>query len=263
MPLNQRVILLTGATGGIGQALAKVLANAGHTLILSARSEEKLKQLKDNLPGRSIISTVRADLTLPADLDNLAQAAAQNGVDTLINLSGANQFALLENTEAAALTNMVQLNLLAPMQLTRLLLPHLRKTPHGMIVNVGSVFGTIGYPGYTAYCASKFGLRGFTEALRREVKNTSIDVIYFAPRTTSTTMNSEAANQLNDALGNASDTPVYVAQKILKSIEQKAKSTYLGWPERLFVRVNQIMPGVVDRALEKKLATIEQFARTT
>ncbi|MEE4280485.1 MAG: SDR family NAD(P)-dependent oxidoreductase, partial [Pseudomonadales bacterium] len=133
MPLKQRAVLLTGATGGIGQALAKVLANAGHTLILSARSEEKLKQLKDNLPARSIISTVRADLTLPTDLDNLAQAAAQNGVDTLINLSGANQFALLENTEAAALTNMVQLNLLAPMQLTRLLLPHLSKKPHGMI----------------------------------------------------------------------------------------------------------------------------------
>ncbi|MCR9262087.1 MAG: SDR family oxidoreductase [Pseudomonadaceae bacterium] len=263
MPLNQRVILLTGATGGIGQALALALADAGHTLILSARSGDKLQQLADNLPAQSIVTTALADLTLPADLDNLAQTAAQKGIDTLINLSGANQFALLENTEAATLTNMVQLNLLAPMQLTRLLLPHLSKKPHGMIVNVGSVFGTIGHPAYTAYCASKFGLRGFTEALRREVKNKPIDVIYFAPRTTSTAMNSAAANQLNTALGNASDTPEYVAQRILKSIEQKSKSTYLGWPERLFVRVNQIMPGVVDRALEKKLATIEKFARTT
>jgi short-subunit dehydrogenase len=149
------------------------------------------------------------------------------------------------------------------MQLSRMMIKHLSGQKKAMIVNVGSVFGTIGHPGYTGYCASKFGLRGFTEALRRELQNKPVDVLYIAPRSTSTLMNSDSANQLNAALGNHSDTPDFVATQILKTMQQKAKNTYLGWPERLFVQVNQLLPGVVDRALNKKLATIEQFAKAT
>ncbi len=263
MPLETQTCLLTGASGGIGHALALKLAQNGCKLVLSARSPSKLQALADELPAGQVLACVPADLTQAQDLQQLVAIAQSHQVDTLINLSGTNQLTLLEDMSAEDLTNMISLNLIAPMQLSRMMIKHLSGQKKAMIVNVGSVFGTIGHPGYTGYCASKFGLRGFTEALRRELQNKPVDVLYIAPRSTSTLMNSDSANQLNAALGNHSDTPDFVATQILKTMQQKAKNTYLGWPERLFVQVNQLLPGVVDRALNKKLATIEQFAKAT
>ena len=129
------------------------------------------------------------------------------------------------------------------------------------MINVGSTFGAIGYPGFAAYCASKFALRGFSEALRRELADTNVRVLYFAPRATRTPMNAPSVVAMNDELGVAMDDPEKVAAELLQVIRHEQEERYLGWPERLFVRLNGLLPRVVDQALRKQLPIIQRFAR--
>ena len=133
--------------------------------------------------------------------------------------------------------------------------------PEAAIVNMGSTFGSIGHPGFAVYCAGKFGLRGFSEALRRELSDTSVQVYYLAPRATRTDMNSAAVVQLNKELGNAMDDPQVVVGHVLRLLTGSAGGDYfVGWPEKLFVRINGLLPAIVDRALGKQLATIKRLA---
>ena len=129
-------------------------------------------------------------------------------------------------------------------------------------VNLGSTFGSIGYPGFSAYCASKFALRGFSEALRRELADTRVKVLYFAPRATRTSMNAANVVAMNDELHQAMDEPQEVAQQLLQAIRREDDEHYLGWPEKFFVRLNSLLPRVVDQALRKQLPIIQRFARS-
>jgi short-subunit dehydrogenase len=126
-------------------------------------------------------------------------------------------------------------------------------------VFVGSTFGSIGYPGYSAYCATKFGLRGFTEALRRELADSLVQVMYFAPRATATAMNPESVTQLNRALGNAMDPPDQVAAQLIAAMKRDQRRCFLGWPEKLLVAINGVLPRLVDRAMLKQLPVIRRF----
>ena len=147
------------------------------------------------------------------------------------------------------------------MLLTQTLLPELQRKSSAMIVNVGSAFGSIGYPGFTGYSASKFGLRGFTEALKRELSDSAVQVLYFAPRATDTSINSDAVVAMNRELGNQSDSPALVAAALVQQIQQNQARRFIGWPEQLFVRVNAVLPGIVDKALAAKLAVIRRYAQ--
>jgi short-subunit dehydrogenase len=146
------------------------------------------------------------------------------------------------------------------MQLTRRLLPELGRRPEAWIVNVGSIMGYLGYPGHAAYCASKFALRGFTEALRRELADSPVRVLYLAPRATRTAMNGAGVRALNAELGVAMDEPVAVARALVALLEDPVRERLLGMPEKLFARLNQVLPGLVDRALLRQLSTIRRHA---
>ena len=154
MPHREKVCLLTGATGGIGRALARELARDGYQLLLSARNEERLAEIRDELPTGSVVDTIAADMLHPADINRVVLASCRVGVDTLVNLSGVNELAMFEDQDADAISRMVALNLSSPLQLAHGLLPHFHDLGRGLIVNVGSAFGAIGYPGYATYCAS-------------------------------------------------------------------------------------------------------------
>jgi short-subunit dehydrogenase len=155
---------------------------------------------------------------------------------------------------------LMQVNLVAPIQLTRMLLPAMLKQGRGRIVNVGSTFGSIGFPYFAVYSSSKFGLRGFSQALRRELDGSGVGVTYIAPRATRTPLNSNAVVRMNQALKVAMDPPEQVAAAIVRAIEQERAEVYLGWPEKLFVRLNAILPGLVDGALRKQHAIMRKFA---
>lgn len=253
--LTRKTVLLTGATGGIGSEVARQLSAAGARLILTGRSATKLKALQRQLAVETLVYC--CDLTVTAEQQGLLQfCQQQGGIDILINNAGISQFGLCQQQQFSEL---ISINLLVPMQLCQLFLPVLRQRK-GQIVNVGSAFGSIGHPGFTGYCATKFGLRGFTEALQRELAGSDIQVKYFAPRATETSINSSDVMQLNEQLGNRVDSPVWVAEQLIKQLKSNELRRFLGWPERIFVRLNALFPALVDMALKSKLTLIELFA---
>jgi len=263
MELRGKTALLTGATGGIGAAVAEALAAAGVRLLVTGRNGVKLEALRNRLPGADHVAVV-ADLASAAGRAELQQRAKAEGVDLLINNAGVSQLALLTEMDPEQLAATITTNLTVPMLLCRELLPLLAARPDAAIVNIGSILGSIGYAGSTAYCASKFGLRGFTEALRRELADTRVRVLYFAPRATATPINCERVVAMNEALGTAVDQPAQVAQQLVASLRRSGeRSRYLGWPERFFVRLNSLFPGLVDRALASQLPTIRRYAGRT
>lgn len=260
MRLSECHAVLTGASGGIGLQLAEQLCAAGAQVLAVSRHAGGLDELMRRYPER--LRWQPADLRNGADRQALLEQVRRNGgANLLINAAGVNQFAMLDQLEESCLDDMVELNIAATLHLTRLLLPTLREQRQALVVNVGSIYGSIGYPGYAVYCASKFALRGFSEALRRELADTSVDVLYVAPRTTRTSMNSAAAMALNEALKASTDDPRDVARAVLAAIEGERSELYLGWPEKLFVRINGMLPGIVDRALRKQLPLIRRHSR--
>jgi len=119
--------------------------------------------------------------------------------------------------------------------------------------------GYLGYPGQAAYCASKFALRGFSEALRRELADGPVRVLHLAPRATRTAMNGAAACALNAELGVAMDEPAEVARALLALLRRPVRERLLGRPEALFARLNQLLPGLLDRVLRRQLPVIRRF----
>jgi len=264
MQWQQQTCLLTGATGGIGQAIAKALANKGVSLILQGRSESRLQQLNDSLPGEHKILV--ADITTIQGREKICRMAELNAISMLINNAGVGQFSLLEETEETVIVDTLEINLLAPILLIQELLPLLQKADQqqpapSYVINVGSAFGSIGFAGQSIYCASKFGLRGFTEALYRELADTNVHVSYFAPRATATSINSDQAMAMNKALGNSVDSPESVANALIQQLEKGHARLFVGFPEKLFVKINGAFPHIVDKALFKKLPIIKRFLR--
>jgi len=260
MECRDKRVLLAGATGGIGQAIAAELDRAGARLTLVGRNSERLAELQRRLSDRHQL--VAADINDAEQRAALVCQSEQGGLDVFVNCAGVMDFKLFENQDPAAIQSMVMTNLLAPMLLCRELLPILQQSEEAAIVNIGSIFGSIGHPGFTAYCATKFGLRGFTEALQRELHDSSIRVSYLAPRATRTDLNSAAVTALNEALGNATDEPERVAEELVKVLGAKRHQRYMGWPENLFVRLNSLFPGVVHGALTRKLSIIRRHAES-
>lgn len=259
MKVADKSILVTGATGGIGSSLCKMLADDGANLILTCHGEGPLQKLQDELGGSHV--GVAADLGSAEGRSRIVAACArQGGIDAVINVAGVLDFGLFEEQPEATIEKIININLVALMLLCRSLIPQLRDRPEAAMVNVGSTFGSIGHPGFTAYCASKAGVRCFTEALSRELADTGIHIAYIAPRATSTNLNDDRVNALNTALGNKSDSPAYVAKQILDVLRRDRALRYLGWPEKLFVRINALFPFIVRGALVKQLSVIKSYA---
>jgi short-subunit dehydrogenase len=239
--------VLTGASGGIGRAIAAALAPHCDSLVLVGREAKRLPA------GHTAVA---ADLTTDAGREAVARSAPD--ANLLVNGAGVSEFIAFSAQSDAAMERILAVNVLAAMQLTRRLLPALLAQPAAMVVNVGSIMGYLGYPGCAAYSASKFALRGFSEALRRELADTRVRVMHLAPRTTRTAMNGAALDALNAELGNAADTPETVARQLLALLEKPAGERLIGMPEALFARLNQLAPALVDAALRRQLPIIRR-----
>jgi short-subunit dehydrogenase len=255
MNLSDMRVVLTGATGGIGRALARELANSGASLLLVGRNEERLIDLeRELLLNDAVVTHVAADLGKFEGISRVANAARMMSggpANVLINNAGVNEFGVFATQQATDIAAVMTTNVVAPMLLTHALLPILSRHDEALIMNVGSILGSIGLPGQVAYAASKFGLHGFSEALRRETQGTSIKVLYVAPRATNTEMNDAAIRRFNEATGTASDEPDDVAERIIRALGVQRKERFIGWPERLFVKLNALFPSLVDQSMRK------------
>lgn len=252
-------LVLTGASGGIGQALAAMLAPQCEWLVLAGRNAAPLAALQTRF-GPDRVHVVCGDLTRAETLDELdAVTRRLGGSNLLINNAGANDFHAFETQETAELRGLLETNLLAPVLLTQRLLPQLRQAGRAQVVNVGSLFAYLGYPGFVGYCASKAGLRGFTQALRRELADTGVDVRHFIPRATRTAINSGAVDAMNAEMGVPVDSPEAAARQLIAFLDSNGWERKPGFKEALLVLVNQLLPGVPDRAIRGQLPVIRKY----
>ncbi|OUM00900.1 SDR family oxidoreductase [Variovorax sp. JS1663] len=249
-------VLLTGAYGGIGEASAAALMRAGASLLLTGRSPARLAaQARTLMAGRTgdprRIEWHSGDLANPADMTSLCEAAMAWECNVIIHAAGVAGFGRLEAAQDGEMARLLQVNLLAPMLLTQKMLPHLRSVPKAQVICIGSVLGCIGLPGFSVYSASKFGLRGFAEALRRETADTSVRVQYLGPRSTRTRFNSREVEAYNRATGTAMDDPETVARAVVQMLESVPAERLLGFPEKIAARINGLAPAMLDGAFAK------------
>ena len=263
MQLKDRRILLTGASGGIGRELAFELARHGAIVLLSGRRAMVLDNIADaiaKLGGRAQI--LPCDLSARGAPQRLIDQATANGerLDAVVSCAGVSHFGLAEDQSADELEQLWRTNVIAPMQLIQAVLPVFKAQRQGLIVNVGSIFGSIGFPCFSTYSASKFALRGFSEALRRELHGSGVDVLYVAPRYTRTAINEGAVSRMAEAVAMKQDEPQVVARNIADAMLSNARERYLGWPERFFVRLNALFPRLVDGGLREQNRRMRPFA---
>lgn len=258
-----RTVLVTGAGGGIGTAIARELVNRGASVLLVGRDRSKLERLAAELSGSADrVAAFAADVTVPADRAALVEFASQwhGGVDALINNAGFNELSMFESQRPDHIDRLIDTNMRAPLHLCHALLPILLRAPRADIINVGSVFGSIGYPGHAVYSGTKFALRGFTEALHRELAGSTVRAHCLEPRATRTPMNAGAGDRLNAELGVAVDDPQVVANAVCAMLTQSRPFAVIGWPEKLFARLNAVLPRLVDGALIRQLPAIRRHA---
>ena len=259
-------VLLTGAGGGIGQAAARALVDAGAAVLLAGRSPARLAaQARTLLHETSAAVAPRvewhaADLAQPNGVADLARAASAWGCNVVVHNAGVPGFGRLEAFTPAEVAEVLHLNLVVPMLLTQALLPGLRAHSTARVIFIGSVLGRLGLPGYSVYGASKFGLRGFAEALRRELADTGVGVQYLGPRSTRTGFNSDAAAHYNRATGTAMDEPHIAARALVELLHSGAPERFLGFPEKLAVRLNGLVPAWLDGAFAKHRTALPPLA---
>ncbi len=187
-PFRERVVLLTGASRGLGLALARGLAARGARLVLSSRTPDDLRAAGASLPDPSAVTTIPADLSLPGEAERLAAAAlaARGRVDLLINNAGFGYFALLREVDGATLRRLFEVNAFAPLLLARALLPALLQAGGGRVVNVVSSAAFSALPAAGAYGASKAALGVLGRVLRLELEPAGIEVVNVYPGTLDT-----------------------------------------------------------------------------
>lgn len=259
MELNGKTVVLTGATGGIGSALAlELCAEGAHVIAIGRRPAalETLRQRAAGRPGR--LQPLVADINCARDRARIAEVAS--APDALIHAAALGSFGLFVDSDAAEREALFQTNVLAPMALTQALLPALLKRPEARVLAVGSTFGSLAHPGFAAYSASKFALRGFIEALGREHADSGLVAQWIAPRATDTAFNPPNVVALNKALKTHVDAVEDVAAQIVQALRAGTRRRQLGWPEKLFAWLNGALPALVDRGLRAALPVVRAHA---
>jgi len=175
--LKGKQVLITGATGGIGAATAKLLSASGAKLFLTARNAARLEELAAGL-GLTDLHYCPADLTKPADIDQLKQRyfSVYPQLDILINAAGVGIISPLETLSNEAFLNTLHSNLYAPFLLMKSFLPAMKEVKRGLVINIPGVLGKVPMAGAAAYSASKYGLTGMMQSIREELKRTDIRI---------------------------------------------------------------------------------------
>lgn len=255
MKLAEARVLLTGATGGIGKATAHALLAGGASVMLVGRSAPALEALSGELQAlgspASRLKWIPADITRAEDVTRLARESDRLGCNVVVHNAGLPSFGALGELRPQDIAAVVQTNLLAPVLLTQALLPHLQSLPAAQVLFVGSALGSIGLPGFSIYSASKFGVHGFAQALRRELAGSHVRVQYIGPRSTDTGFNSPAVQAYNRATGTAQDSPQQVARAIVHMLQDGAAERILGYPEKIAARLNGLVPQWLDGSFRR------------
>lgn len=247
---NQRA-LVTGASGGVGRALAVRLAEAGVDSVLVARRQELLEETAwlVGKKGRKAIGCV-GDVTSPDDRRAALDAARDQlgGLDLLVNNAGVGAHGRFHEASLDRLRSIFGVNFFAAAELTREAVPLLQQSPSACVANVGSVLAWRGAPFVSEYAASKFALRGWSEAIRPEFDKLGIHVLHSSPATITSEFRDhllERAEQVPWGNGSGA-TPERVAERITRGIERRRNEVAIDWKDWAFVRLARFAPWLLD-----------------
>jgi short-subunit dehydrogenase len=251
-------ILITGASQGIGRALAEQAARRGARVLAAARSEDLLRELAKTAHGT--LETVPADVTSAEDRQRMVDAAVRcfGGLDILINNAGIGATGHFCETDPRHLRQIMEVNFFGLTELTRVCLPLLKQGNRPAIVNISSIAGKRGIPARSEYAASKFAVQGFSEALRAELAKDGIDVLVVCPGLTQTNFSQnmlaqKARVRLDHLRGMTSDQ---VAVATLRAIERGKHETILTLQGKLIVFVSRFLPRLADLISRKKVRSL-------
>jgi len=254
-PANARIVVI-GAAGSIGRCCVAALAAGGARLLLVDRPGSGVDVLAASTADATALQT---DATSAQGRAAIVAAAGAMDANALLYAAGVPAFGPLESLDEAALEASLRVNLMAPLLITRDLVPLFSAHTEAHVIWLGSTLGRIGLPGFAAYSAGKFGLRGAAEALRREWGDGPVRIHHIAPRAVRTAFNSGPVETYNQATGTASDPPEAVAQAVCAALGEPSGERFLGFPERFAAPLNGWLPGLLDGAFAKHRVVLREI----
>jgi dehydrogenase/reductase SDR family protein 7B len=264
MDLRQRAIWITGASSGIGRALALAFHRAGARLVLSARREEVLDEVRRACgDDAEHITVLPLDLSEPQELPAKAQAAFRphGAIDILVHSAGLSQRSLVHETDLRVDRSLMEVNFFGAVALTKAVLPAMLARRTGHIVVISSLLGKFGMRGRSGYAASKHALHGYFESLRAEVRSAGIAVTLVCPGYVDTDLPLHALtgdgspHGLRDATHTRAMSATTCATRILESIERRREEVVIGGWETYAVSFKRFLPGLFARAIRRYTPT--------
>ena len=253
--MKDKVVLITGATSGIGKALALAFGEAGAIVVITGRNEQNLEQTARELRHKNIKHlALQADVSQEADCARMVTETIEQfeKLDIIINNAGISMRAMFEHLELDVIRKVMDINFYGTVYATKYALPHILKT-NGSIIGISSIAGYRGLPGRTGYSASKFAMHGFLETLRTELLDRNVHVMIACPGFTASNIRNTALAANGQAQG---ETPrdeaemmsaAEVAARILKATRQRKRDLVMTTQGKLTVFLNKWLPSLTDR----------------
>lgn len=260
--MSEKVVIITGASSGIGESLAREYAEKEFKLVLAARSKEKLDVLSEELKGKAAdVLTLKTDVSKEADCKKLVDATVEKfgKIDILINNAGISMRGLFKDMDLDVLKRVMDVNFYGTVYCTKYALPYLLETK-GSVVAVSSVAGYKGLPGRTGYSASKFAIHGFMDVLRIENLKTGLHVLLACPGFTSSNIRKTALNEKGEVQGESPRdedkmmSSEEVARHIKKAVKKRKRTLTLTQQGKTTVFMNKLFPAWLDKLVYNHMA---------
>ncbi len=254
---QNKVVVVTGGSDGIGRALVTELMNRGARVATCGRNYDKLYELKATLPGKPLLIQA-ADVSSENDCENfIAQVIKTFGtIDILVNNAGISMRALFKDVELETLKKVMDVNFWGSVFCTKFALPYITKQK-GTIAGISSIAGYRGLPGRTGYSASKFAMQGWLECLRTEMSEEGVNVMWICPGFTSSNIRNAALGKDGSPQG---ESPMdeekmmsseECSQHILKAIENRKRTLVLTFTGKRTIFLNRFFPNLADKLVHK------------
>ena len=254
--LKDKRVVITGASSGIGRELAKQLAAEGCKLIINARRKERLEELAAEISDSSATCViVDGDVTDRSVRDRMLVAAQENygGLDILINNAGIGAMGRFDEASEDRMREIFEVNFFAIVEFIRESLPLLKAGDEPVIVNLSSVLGHRAVPLKSEYCASKFAIHGFSDAIRTELSKDGVDLLLVSPSTTDSEFFDAAIDDptKRDWKKGGAMSPEVVASRTLRAIKKRRHEIILTFGGRILVWLDRMIPGIANRIIAK------------
>ena len=254
---KDKVVIVTGGTDGIGKALVETLLNEGARVSTCGRNHDKLYQLQTSFPGAAL-HTVVADVSNENDCRRLVELTLKmfGTIDVLVNNAGISMRAELNETSVDVIRKVMDINFFGAVYCTKYALPSLMEKK-GTVVGVSSIAGYRGLPGRSGYSASKHALQGWMEAIRTELLDSGVNVMWVCPGFTTSNIRNAALNKEGEAQGESPMdegkmmTAEECARRILLAIEKRKRTVVMTFQGKQTVFLNKFFPSLADKFVRK------------